>query len=373
MDDITPTIRTRSWLWPAFKGSLFAVVLWYVGRRGWEVWRDAPPGALQIEWVWLVAALVAYLLGWLPSVWFWRAMLLGCGSAPHWSDAVRAYYVGHLGKYVPGKATVLVIRAALLGEVGLPPGVSAVTAMYETLATMGAGAGIAVALSPYATSPTLWQALPTWLQLLREQSLLMPVLVLAGTLVGLPVIARLFTVIAARMTPPSSKPATCRPGHFAAEMSVGDRGDTPGLSISAMTLLKGLVMVSGGWCLFAVSLGCVLKALGADIDLVAGFPVCLAAVTLSTVGGFVILIAPGGLGVREMLLVEVLQSQPGIAPAQAFVAAWLLRGVWLGGELLAAAVLWWRPRRAVEDPAPRGAKPQASIACGFAIAPNSSK
>jgi len=268
--------------------------------------------------------MVVYLLGWLPCVWFWRAMLGGFGRTPAWGEAVRAYYLGHLGKYVPGKAMVLVIRTALLRSAGYTPAVCVATAMYETLAFMGAGAGIAVALSPRATSDSLWQALPAWLQPLRQEVLLMPIAVLIATLAGLPIIARVFTAIATKMMPRDGSAPT----------NVG---------IATTTLFKGLGVVSCGWCLLAISLGCVLRSLGVAIDPLNDFPAWLAGVALSTVGGFVILIAPGGIGVREMLLVEVLQSQPGISPAQAFVAAWLLRAVWLSGELIAAAVLWCWP------------------------------
>jgi uncharacterized membrane protein YbhN (UPF0104 family) len=335
MDDTSTLTKLRRWAWPVCKWGLFALVMWYVGQQGWKLW-TTPHDPVRIDFVWLVPAAIFYLLGWLPSVWFWRAMLGGFGPKPSWPAVIRAYYIGHLGKYVPGKAMVLVIRAALLRESGCPAGVSAVTAMYETLATMGAGAAIAVALSPLATSPTLWQTLPTWLQPLGQQLVLMPALVLTVTLVSLPVIAKLFTVIAAKMTPKGDTPLSPM---TAAATRIG---------IPVKTLLKGLAVVSVGWCLFALSLGCVLRALGATTTLVAGFPVWLAASTLSTVGGFVILIAPGGLGVREFLLMEVLHSQPNITEAQAFVAAWLLRAVWFLSELLAAAVAWCWPTASPE-------------------------
>ena len=52
---------------------------------------------------------IAYAVGWLPSVWFWRSLMGSLGGRVTFADAARAYYCGHLGKYVPGKAMVLVI------------------------------------------------------------------------------------------------------------------------------------------------------------------------------------------------------------------------------------------------------------------------
>ncbi len=318
--------------WPLLKWCGFALVMVLIAKRGWEIWKTAPTDAWKINAVWLVPATLCYIAGWLPSVAFWRAMLHGCGTTPSWYATARAYYIGALGKYVPGKAMVLVLRAAYVKDHGVPPGVGAITAMYETLATMGAGAAIAVALSPFATSPRLWAALPAWLQPLRDQPWLLPLLVLVGTLAALPVIARLFTIIARKLTPKTE-------------------GDSPPVGITTGLLLRGLLTVSGGWLLFALSLGCVLQALGAGEFSWQAFPGWLAASTVSTVGGFVILIAPGGLGVREMLMTEVLVSQPGVTEMQAFLAAWLLRVVWLAGELLAAAIFVRAPRT-VEKPQP---------------------
>ncbi|MEZ6046842.1 MAG: hypothetical protein R3C11_14940 [Planctomycetaceae bacterium] len=62
-----------------------------------------------------------------------------CGADVPWGAAIRAHYCGHLGKYVPGKALVLVIRTALVKNAGCPPALAALTATCETLMMMGTG------------------------------------------------------------------------------------------------------------------------------------------------------------------------------------------------------------------------------------------
>ncbi len=324
---MTPPVSKKRGLFPVVKWTAFTVVMIFIARRAWQVWEVAPPGAMQIEWVWLIPSLLFYSVGWFPAVVFWQAMLRGCGQRASWYDATRSYYFGHLGKYVPGKAAVLVIRAGMMKQVGVHPGVAAVTAVYETLTTMGAGLAIAVALAPIATSATMWKSLPSWMQPLRTQVLLLPALVIVATLAALPILSRIFTRLAAKMAPRDLQD-----------------GAVP-VNISTRMLFEGLLTVSFGWVLFSLSLGCVMKALGASFTL-ADFPVWMSATTLSTVGGFVVLIAPGGLGVREMLQTEVLQSQPGITETQAFLAAWLLRAVWMAGEVLTSLILLWKPKRA---------------------------
>ena len=47
--------------------------------------------------------------------------------------ALRAYVVSHLGKYVPGKAMVVVIRTALVVPFGARASTAAIATFYETL------------------------------------------------------------------------------------------------------------------------------------------------------------------------------------------------------------------------------------------------
>ena len=323
----TPRSQRSNWWKPVLKWTLFVVVLTFIVQRALAMWRDAPAVDVELHSGWLLASAVTYALAWLPCVAFWRSMLAALGHRVSWRDAIHAYYVGHLGKYVPGKAMVLVLRASLLRTSGCPGRISAITATYETLVTMGAGAAIVIVLAPVAAGDELWRRLPAWLQPLRDWSGLSGLLVLSMIAAGLPLIARLFTRIARRMTP--------------AEQA----GAIPGISTGM--LARGLAVVSLGWLLQAVSLGCTLHAVGAGEALVVDFPLWLLAVTISTVGGFVVLVAPGGLGVREFLLTETLLSNPALSGGLALIVAGLTRIIGFLTELFLAGVLtvWSRLRR----------------------------
>ena len=52
---------------------------------------------------------------------------------------MRAYLVSHLGKYVPGKAMVVVMRAGLSMPYGARGATAAIATFYETLVMMAAG------------------------------------------------------------------------------------------------------------------------------------------------------------------------------------------------------------------------------------------
>ena len=67
------------------------------------------------------------------------------------------------------------------------------------------------------------------------------------------------------------------------------------------------------------------------------FWLTLACVSLATVAGFVSLL-PGGIGVRELVLIPLLG--PTIGPANAIIAAIVIRLVWLASELVGAGGFW---------------------------------
>jgi glycosyltransferase 2 family protein len=317
----TALAKTQLRVWPFLKWGLFAVVMVFVGRRALQLWRDSPPTELHIDIRWLIPAAVMYLIGWLPSVWFWRALLKRMHQRVGWYEAIRAHYVGQVGKYLPGKALVLILRGSLVSEAGANPVFAGVTAAYETLVFMWAGTALALALAPLTLPDSFWQQMPLAVQGLRQPVWLLPLIVLVGTIASTPFSAWLFTLVGRKALPRDlSAP---QPPAFTAGLMV-----------------QGAFITSLGWLCHALSLGCTLQAVSdRPFDLVQ-FPVWLASVCVSTVGGFVILVAPGGLGVREWLLVEMLKDQPDIGPARAVVVAGLLRAVWFVAELVAAGVLF---------------------------------
>src|SRR5690348_14965054 len=99
--------------WPVIKAALWLLLLLLIGRQFArdlqrpELWQHPlHPG-------WLVLAGVLYLLGLGLSALYWSRLLRHLGAPLPWSAVLRAYYIGHLGKYVPGKAWALFLRATL--------------------------------------------------------------------------------------------------------------------------------------------------------------------------------------------------------------------------------------------------------------------
>ena len=136
----------KRWLWRGVKLALGVLVLVFVGL---QFRRDLVGLDLrQIAWQpgWLIASGVLYLVALLPSAMYWRHLHERFGYPISLYAAVRAHFVGQLGKYVPGKALAILIRAHLVHPCGVPYGVSIITSFYEVFTGMAAGAMIAAVI-----------------------------------------------------------------------------------------------------------------------------------------------------------------------------------------------------------------------------------
>lgn len=345
MTDHNPQIPTRNdpIPWRLLKWTLFAVTIAFVGQQAWNLWnhdeiQSAPLEQIRIGWL-LVSGL-AYAIGWLPSVWFWHRIMNSFGGNVRFRDSARAYYCGHLGKYVPGKAMVLVIRATMMKGRGATGWGAALGATYETLVMMGTGLAVGVALAPILVHESQLTAVPGWLKTALVQPALPAIAVVIACIVVMPILSKVLSALAAKWTP--------------AQMRA--EGRTAGISVR--TLAEGMGMFVVSWLLQGLSLGFTLRAVGVS-EFGNSFPtdwlVWTGSTALSTSLGFAVLFAPGGLGVREGLLMAVLNHQTSIHPRQAILATVLSRLVSLITEIVAAAVLYYFVKSAIPAPTSKDA------------------
>ena len=140
--------------------------------------------------------------------------------------------------------------------------------------------------------------------------------------------------------------AGVRPAGGSGQLPIPGVGPEALPRLTGRLLVQGLFWSSGGWVLLGLSQLAVVRAFdpaGADAVVALGLvPVVIASVALATVAGFVVAVLPGGLGVREGVLMSALA--PALGSDHAVVAALMLRLVWVAAELAAAAVLvpWFR-------------------------------
>lgn len=321
---MSPVVKRRV----VFVGKLaiLALTAWFIRHSLVEGWTkleahiaDGKWSLARLRWPWLAAAVATYSLGQLPCGLFWHRILLGLDQHPPLSAVLRAFYIGHLGKYVPGKAMVVVMRTGLLADYGVKAGAAAVSIFYETLTMMAVGAAMAAAI-------VVWKFRDETMWLLASLAM---TCVTAGPTVP-PVFEFVLRIL--------------RRGGVDSAISSQVRR----LGVGA--LAGGWAIIAVGWLLMGASVWAVLRAVGAEggSDYVDHLAVGTAAAALSVVVGFLSFI-PGGFFVREAVLLTFLA--PTYGEDLSLVAAVLVRLVWLVSEVAVSVILYgWRPRSA----APRG-------------------
>jgi uncharacterized membrane protein YbhN (UPF0104 family) len=311
--------RWKAWVWTGAKVILTLAILFFVGR---QFYRDLThPDIERLPWRpgWMLfsAALYLLFLGILTGYWYHLLRIFGEGPSP--VAALRAYYIGLLGKYVPGKAWALLLRGTLVRGPGVRLGVAIVTGFYEVLTTMSAGALVAgVGLLVFPIEMEDWDWHPLWVALALLVLCIVPILPGVANFVARRMAARFQEIEAYRLPP-----------------------------VRGRTLLVGLLLTSLGWGILGISVWMIFQA-------VMPVPPALSwtvwgrlttAMALAYVAGFLVLVVPGGIGVREFFLLHLLAD---LGTAQEVAAAvLLLRLVWTAAEAVAAgAVFFWRPRAA---------------------------
>jgi uncharacterized membrane protein YbhN (UPF0104 family) len=262
----------------------------------------------QIQFGWLLAAGVMYLLALAPCWLFWHRTLHAMGQRPSRLESFRAFYIGHLGKYVPGKALVVVLRAGLVRSPRVDTTAAAVSVFVETLTMMAVGAAVAAAL----------------LALLFRGQLSMLLLALAAVVgAGVPTVPPIFRRLVRLAGARKFNPHIDR--------------SLAGLDFRLMSF--GWAANVPGWLLMGLSQWLTLRAIPTMAPVTwEQLPVVTACVALAMVAGFVLLL-PGGLGAREWVLMTLLA--PVFGPGVAMVAAIAQRLLSLLAEFVLAAVLYF--------------------------------
>jgi glycosyltransferase 2 family protein len=251
----------------------------------------------------------------------WRIILKDLGAPLGVRDAGGIYFLGQLGKYIPGSVWPVVAQTALAREHGVARRAVAAGFVLHLVVTLVTGGVVAALTMPFAGADALarywwlFAALPAAVIALHPR-LLGP---------GLRFVARL-----AR-----------RP-----EALIG--------APSVRTLLHAGIWCAAGWVVFGLHvamLGASVGGEGPDLLLrsIGGW-------ALAWSVGFLVVVAPAGLGVREAALALVLG--PALPPGGAAAVALLSRLVMTAADLLWGLLASWqvlRLRRRTE----RGSTPNA--------------
>lgn len=297
------------------KAVVAAAVLIGVGLHVRKTWKDlgSKGGLPRIDVSWMALAVVLYAIG-LCGFGLYFVRVMRSTSTPVGTFAgLRAYLISQLGKYVPGKALVVVMRVGLVTPSGARAAPAAFAALYETLTMMAYGALVAAVGFSFAKTPITTRFAGV------EVPLVFPAIALM----------LLFLVVVW--------------GRVFRKLALLARMPFPGIGPDALPRFsyrlqaEGQVLTVFGWIFLGLSLVSVLRAILPGGIAPSSWPVVIASVGFATVAGFVVPVSPGGLGVREFVLWTSLSAV--IDRDLAVVASLLLRLAWVVGEVLIAATL----------------------------------
>jgi uncharacterized membrane protein YbhN (UPF0104 family) len=314
---IAPSIRRFAL--PVLKLVILLVVIWGAHRTISTSFDDLRQNGWRLSDLNIPSAILAgllYLFSQLPCGLYWHGVLSALGQRVPLLRTLRAYYLGHLGKYVPGKAMVVVLRAGLIAQPHLNTPLAVASIFYETFTTMAVGAILALVILLIAHVHQPW---------------LIVFAVGLTLLLGLPTFSPIFRRLLRLL--PGAPP-----------ISSADPSNQNAFHLSASFLLAACTSIAAGWLFTGASLWATLRAIGCEEVNLADLPIFTATVALSVASGFVSML-PAGIGVRDIVLMQLLAPQLEIvAPSQgqrlALVAVIALRLIWLASELLLAAVIY---------------------------------
>lgn len=253
--------------------------------RNWQelqgqpiAWTFRPlPAIGSIAVVWLMYAML---------IEAWRRMLAGWGGQLPPMQAARIWIVSSLGKYVPGKVWAVAGMALMARDAGIAPWAATASAIILQALAVGTGAAVAALFGT------------TILEVRTPE--LVPLLWLAGiaSLAGVGLL--LYPPVTKRLL------ALARLGADAPSPRTGP-------------LLLGVLANVIAWLGYGTALWLLARAVLPDSQLAPG--AAIAGFAASYVAGLLALFAPGGLLIREGLLVLMLQDSIGLGAATALAIA----------------------------------------------------
>lgn len=260
---------------PAFRLVLLTATFGFIAWALAGQWTEVRSSAVNVRISWsLVAIGTAVMIAtYAALVESWRMLLAGWGDHLTYRSAVRIWTISNLGRWVPGKIWSVGALGVLASEEGVPGAAAAGAALLGTALNIGAGFAVLAifglqaveSLFPGASTIAVTLASICGVGILALPWLLPPALDKLARLRGLP---------------------------------------TVNSHISATTLWMATAINACSWIAYGVAFMLFARAV---LPGIAGGPsVFIAVYSASYLAGYLALFSPGGLGVREAVLVTLL-------------------------------------------------------------------
>jgi uncharacterized membrane protein YbhN (UPF0104 family) len=274
---ITARLRIAAWVLVVILAGFAAASIasrWNTFRDSFSMvhWGASPPALV------LSALLLAMGLALNPAGWVLIARELGARGSRR--SMIAAWFASQLGRYAPGKVWLFAGRIGYLRAEGLSLARSTAASAWELLcsfASVGLVAGPIVLLSRTGSIPAGARA---------------AIAVAAGSLLLLPLL------------------------HPVQRLAFRLKGSGDYVAISVSTTARAGAAYAVIWLLRGFSLWLWLQGMGIPSN---GLPACLAAAPLAWLAGYIVIVVPGGIGVREAVTGALVAAPALIGPVVAAV------------------------------------------------------
>jgi uncharacterized membrane protein YbhN (UPF0104 family) len=283
--------RVRNLLRLVVLAAFGAVLLVVLARR----WHEVRPLLHQLSVAGVALAALAVFSGISATFLCWRAVLTDLGSPLPLGSGMRVFFLGQLGKYLPGSLWPLLAQMELGRDYKVPRRASGAAVAIFLLLILGTGLLVAAIALPLLGGDAL-----------RRYWWVLLVLPVAAVLLWPPVLNRLLGLA----------------------LRLAHREPMPNpLSLPGVLRAVGWGLVS--WLLYGIHVWVLARMLG-----VAGvgiLPRSIGAFAAAWCVGFLVVIAPAGGGAREAALIVLLGT--GVGAARATVIAVVSRLLFTVGDL----------------------------------------
>jgi uncharacterized membrane protein YbhN (UPF0104 family) len=295
-------MKTKKILIKSAQVILILLIFYFLLKGLVSNWNQVKEFNWQFDWALLILSFVLQILTLFWLVKIWERMLRHTGSSVSYLKLFKVWFFTNLGKYLPGKVWQFLGMIYMLEKEGVPKKSSFSTGVLAQAFSVISGLFISVLFLGATLYSQFFSANP-------------------GLMAGFVVVSLAILVV------------LCYPKILEKIVNLGLRilkKEKITLDISVKDVIIYLLFYSLSWLLFGLAFLIFVKAMTqADFNM---YPTLTGAFAFSLNIGFLALFTPGGIGVREGILVFLLSS---LFPLPVSTLISLLSRLWItAGELL---------------------------------------
>ena len=302
-----------------------AVVIGFAGRELAHQWKDVAPAlkGLRADWGRVLGSGAIVLSTYLILVEAWRATLRVWSESLPFGTAARIWFVSNLGKYVPGKVWQIAAMGAMAQKAGVSAAAAVGSSLIVNLVSIVAGFAVIAVTAAGKVGTAVGVGASSDGGRSAELAVIAIALAGAAALLLAPVAVPRLATLAGRVTGRS----------------------IPIPRVPPRAIWVAAASTTASWLLYGIAFS--LFAHGVSPRATGNASSYIAVYTGSYLAGYLALFAPGGVGVREAILVLAM-PRFGLASAPDAAVIAITSRLWLTILEILPGLLLLQRRRAAQ-------------------------